>query len=255
MNYGFFRVAAASLKLKVADPEYNKEEIKKAIDEAVSEEARLLVTPELSVTGYTCADLFFTKALQKSADNALEDIVRYTSGKNIAVAVGMPVPFYNSLYNCAVVIQNGAVCGIVPKKHIANYNEFYEKRWFASGSQFKSCQPITVCGCDTFIGPQIFDLGVRCLAVFTPFRIGYCALFHSSPWYRIEIEISFCSAFYRPQTVLPGPRARITEVHAIACRHETLGGVGSVQEFCPFACTPPCSIDFLLRFDSFTSVF
>lgn len=159
MNYGFFRVAAASLKLKVADPEYNKEGIKKAIDEALKEEARLLVTPELSITGYTCADLFFTRALQNASEKALEDIVNYTSGKNIVVIVGMPVPFYNSLYNCAVIIQNGAICGIVPKMHIANYNEFYEKRWFASGSQFKSCQPINICGRDTLIGPQIFDLG------------------------------------------------------------------------------------------------
>lgn len=159
MNYGFFRAAAASLKLKVADPDYNKEEIKKAIDKAVSEEVRLLVTPELSITGYTCADLFFAKQLQNAAEQALGDIVKYTLNKNITVLVGMPVPFYNSLYNCAVVINDGAICGIVPKKHIANYNEFYEKRWFASGSQFKSCQPVNICGCDTLIGPQIFDLG------------------------------------------------------------------------------------------------
>lgn len=159
MNYGFFRVAAASLKLRVADPNYNKEEIKKAIDKAVSEDVRLLVTPELSITGYTCADLFFTKQLQHSAEQALCEIVKYTADKNIAVLVGMPVPFYNSLYNCAVVISDGRICGIVPKQHIANYNEFYEKRWFASGSQFKSCQPINLCGCNTLIGSQIFDLG------------------------------------------------------------------------------------------------
>lgn len=159
MNYGFFRVAAASLKLRVADPNYNKEEIKKAIDKAVSEDVRLLVTPELSITGYTCADLFFTKQLQHSAEQALCEIVKYTADKNIAVLVGMPVPFYNSLYNCAVVISDGRICGIVPKQHIANYNEFYEKRWFASGSQFKSCQPINICGCNTLIGSQIFDLG------------------------------------------------------------------------------------------------
>lgn len=159
MNYGFFRVAAASLKLRVADPNYNKEEIKKAIDKAVSEDVRLLVTPELSITGYTCADLFFTKQLQHSAEQALCEIVKYTADKNIAVLVGMPVPFYNSLYNCAVVISDGRICGIVPKQHIANYNEFYEKRWFASGSQFKSCQPINMCGCNTLIGSQIFDLG------------------------------------------------------------------------------------------------
>lgn len=159
MNYGFFRVAAASLKLKVADPDYNKEEIKKAIDMAEKKGAKLLVTPELSVTGYTCADLFFAKALQHSAEKALVDIVKYTEGKNIVVCVGMPVAFYNSLYNCAIVLYDGAIKGIVPKKHIANYNEFYEKRWFASSAQFKSCQNITFCGYDTQIGSQIFDLG------------------------------------------------------------------------------------------------
>ncbi|MDE5604858.1 MAG: NAD(+) synthase, partial [Eubacterium sp.] len=161
MNYGFFRVAAASLKLKVANPSYNKEEIKKAIDKAVSEDVRLLVTPELSITGYTCADLFFTKALQDAADEALVDIVEYTKEKNVAVVLGMPVPFYNSLYNCAVVVLNGEILGVVPKTHIANYNEFYEKRWFASGSQFKTCQYIDKWfgRYDTAIGNQIFDLG------------------------------------------------------------------------------------------------
>ena len=159
MNYGFFRVAAASLKLKVANPSYNKEEIKRAIDKAVSEEVRLLVTPELSITGYTCADLFFTKALQQSAGEALEDIAVYTQGKNIAVVVGLPVAFYNSLYNCAVVLMNGEILGIVPKTHIANYNEFYEKRWFASGKQFEACQGISLYGLETKIGNQIFDLG------------------------------------------------------------------------------------------------
>lgn len=159
MNYGMFRVASASLKLKVADPEYNKNEIIKAIDKALEEEVRLLVTPELSVTGYTCADLFFTKSLQNSAEKALCEIVKYTKGKEIAVLVGMPVPFYNSLYNCAVVIFDGDILGIVPKKNIANYSEFYEKRWFASGEQFEACQPINICGYETLIGEQIFDFG------------------------------------------------------------------------------------------------
>lgn len=159
MNYGFFRVAAASLKLKVANPSYNKEEIKKAIDKAVSEDVRLLVTPELSITGYTCADLFFTEALQDAAGEALVDIVEYTKEKNIAVVLGMPVPFYNSLYNCAVVVLNGEILGVVPKNHIANYNEFYEKRWFASGKQFEGCQGIGLYGYETKIGNQIFDLG------------------------------------------------------------------------------------------------
>lgn len=132
MNYGFFRVAAASLKLKVANPSYNKEEIKKAIDKAVSEKVRLLVTPELSITGYTCADLFFTKALQDAADEALFDIVEYTKGKNIVVIVGMPVSYYSKLYNCAIAVSNGKIVKIQQKLNLANYNEFYEKRWFST---------------------------------------------------------------------------------------------------------------------------
>ena len=156
MNYGFFRVAAASLKLRVADPEYNKEEIKKAIDEAVAEEARLLVTPELSITGYTCADLFFTKALQNKAKKALDDIIEYTSGKNICVIVGAPYAVQSKLYNCAFVIQDGRVRKIYPKTYLANYNEFYEKRWFDTppdriyASEYGDC----IMGCD-----GIVDLG------------------------------------------------------------------------------------------------
>ncbi len=134
MNYGMFRAAAASLKLKVANPTYNKEEIKKAIDEALKEDVRLLVTPEFSITGYTCADLFFTKALQEAADQALFEIAEYTKGKNIYVIVGSPCAFRNKLYNCAFIIYDGVIAGIVPKTHLANYNEFYEKRWFESAS-------------------------------------------------------------------------------------------------------------------------
>lgn len=159
MNYGFFRAASASLNLKVADPQYNKNSIINAIEAAEKEGARLLVTPELSVTGYTCADLFFTFALQNAANDALAQITATTKGKNIAVLLGMPVPFLGSLYNCAVLVRSGKIIGAVPKKHIANYNEFYEKRWFASGFDFETVQDISICGFDVKIGDQIFDLG------------------------------------------------------------------------------------------------
>lgn len=159
MNYGFFRAASASLNLKVADPQYNKNSIINAIEAAEKEGARLLVTPELSVTGYTCADLFFTFALQNAANDALAQITATTKGKNIAVLLGMPVPFFGSLYNCAVLVRGGKIIGAVPKKHIANYNEFYEKRWFASGFDFETVQDISICGFDVKIGDQIFDLG------------------------------------------------------------------------------------------------
>lgn len=159
MNYGFFRAASASLNLKVADPQYNKNSIINAIEAAEKEGARLLVTPELSVTGYTCADLFFTFALQNAANDALAQITATTKGKNIAVLLGMPVPFFGSLYNCAVLVRGGKIIGAVPKKHIANYNEFYEKRWFASGFDFETVQDISICGFGVKIGDQIFDLG------------------------------------------------------------------------------------------------
>lgn len=132
MNYGMFRVASASLKLKMADPEYNKNEIIKAIDKALEEEVRLLVTPELSVTGYTCADLFFTRALLDGSKKVVSEIVDYTKDKNIFVVIGAPCEYQCKLYNCAFVINNGEVVKIVPKKNLANYNEFYEKRWFAT---------------------------------------------------------------------------------------------------------------------------
>ncbi len=133
MNYGMIRVAAASLKLKVANPSYNKIEIKKAIYDAEREGVRLLVTPELSVTGYTCADLFFTKSLQDASYNAVEDIAEYTEGKDITVIIGAPCPVKQKLYNCAFVIYDGEIRAIIPKQNLANYNEFYEKRWFEAG--------------------------------------------------------------------------------------------------------------------------
>lgn len=103
--------------------------------------------------------MFFSKALYNSAMSALVEIAEYTNGKNIAVLVGVPVEYKNSLYNCAAVLVNGVVAGLVPKIHIANYNEFYEKRWFASGADFKTAQDIEFCGFNTKIGPQLFDLG------------------------------------------------------------------------------------------------
>ncbi len=132
MNYGFFRVASASLKLKVADPEYNASEIKKVIDEALTEQVRLLVTPELSITGYTCADLFFTRSLLDASSRAVNDLAQYTRDKNIFVVVGAPLEYQGKLYNCAFVLRSGEVVKIIPKQNLANYNEFYEKRWFAT---------------------------------------------------------------------------------------------------------------------------
>lgn len=158
-NYDFLRTAASSLKLKVADISFNTSAIKEAVDSAVSKDVRLLVTPELSITGYTCADLFFTNVIIRQSERAVAELKDYIKDKNIVLVVGAPIPFFNKVYNCAVVIDKDGVKGIVPKKHLANYNEFYEKRWFASGFDFVSAQPIAYAGDETKIGDMIFDLG------------------------------------------------------------------------------------------------
>ena len=133
-DYGFVRVAAASPKLKVADCDYNIAQIKQLIDDAVKQSVQLLCFPELSITGYTCADLFFQTALQRKAIVALMELVGFMKDKtSIITMVGLPLVHKNNLYNVAVVISSEGILGFVPKQEIPNHNEFYEKRWFTSG--------------------------------------------------------------------------------------------------------------------------
>ena len=135
-DYGFLRVAAAVPVVKVADPAVNAERICSLIGEASSKGVSLLVFPELCVTGYTCGDLFGQQMLTESAEKAVGRIREYTRGKAVTVVVGAPVRFADRLYNCAVVIRNGNIKGIVPKIHLPEYNEYYEARWFSSGRDF-----------------------------------------------------------------------------------------------------------------------
>ena len=132
-KFGYVRVAAAVPHMRVADCPYNATEIKKQITEAQQEGVEVVCFPELSVTGYTCADLFFTQQLQKDALAALEDICAYTRNLPIIVLVGAPLKVDNNLYNCAFVMTDGEVVGVVPKINLPNTGEFYEKRWFSSG--------------------------------------------------------------------------------------------------------------------------
>lgn len=132
-NLGYVRVAAAVPQMRVADCKYNANEIKKQIKEALQEGVEVVCFPELSLTGYTCADLFFTQQLQQDALIGLKDICAYTRDLPIIVLVGSPLKVDNNLYNCAFVITDGEVVGIVPKINLPNTGEFYEKRWFSSG--------------------------------------------------------------------------------------------------------------------------
>lgn len=132
-NFGYVRVAAAVPHMRVADCQYNANEIKKQITEAIEEGVQVVCFPELSITGYTCADLFFTQQLQRDALQALEQICAYTRNLPIIVLVGAPLKVDNNLYNCAFVMTDGDVVGVVPKINLPNTGEFYEKRWFSSG--------------------------------------------------------------------------------------------------------------------------
>ena len=138
MDYGFFRVAAAVPRIKVADIDFNRDAIFRLIDKAESERASLVVFPELSVTGYTCLDMFAQDLLLTKAEEAVGKIAWHTRGKHTTVVVGAPVRARGRLYNCAVVIRNGGIKGIVPKIYLPTYAEFDEGRWFASGSDFLS---------------------------------------------------------------------------------------------------------------------
>lgn len=132
-NFGFVRVCAAVPQLRVADCHYNAAQIKGQISEAIREGVEVICFPELSITGYTCSDLFFTQQLQQDALSAMENICAFTRNQPIVVLVGAPLKVDNNLYNCAFVITDGEVVGVVPKVNLPNTGEFYEKRWFTSG--------------------------------------------------------------------------------------------------------------------------
>ncbi len=130
MKYGFFKTAAASCDIKVANCAFNTESILKAIREAENSGAELIVLPELCITGYTCGDLFCQSTLLKEAITALAYIKEASLTLNIMISVGLPLEYNGKLYNCAAMLYRGSLLGIVPKTYLPNYNEFYEKRWF-----------------------------------------------------------------------------------------------------------------------------
>lgn len=131
-EYGFIRVGAIVNKLELASPIDNAKEIVKMLRKADNEGIAIVTTPELSLTGYTCGDLFLQDELLNTSENALDFILKETKDLDIISIIGMPIRCNNQLLNCAVVIEKGNILGIVPKTYIPNYSEFYEKRWFTS---------------------------------------------------------------------------------------------------------------------------
>ncbi len=155
MNYGYVKVAAAVPCVKVADCEFNAGQIEKQIIIAEGKGVQIIAFPELSVTGYTCGDLFAQQLLIEEAEMGLIQIVNNTRQLDIISIVGMPVALNGSLLNSAVVIQKGKVLGVVPKTYLPNYKEFYEKRWFTSACDVTETS-VRLCG-------QVVPLGKNLL--------------------------------------------------------------------------------------------
>lgn len=129
----FIKIAAACPVTRVADIDYNLENIFICTDEAYKNGAKSIVFPELAVTSYTCSDLFMQHTLLEKSNLAIEKLIEKSSGLDMLIAVGAPLNFKNALFNCAYIIFDGKLLGIVPKSYIPNYSEFYEKRWFSEG--------------------------------------------------------------------------------------------------------------------------
>jgi NAD+ synthase (glutamine-hydrolysing) len=137
-NYGFFRIGAAIPQLKVADCEFNAQQVAKHITEANDQEVQVVCFPELSISSYTCGDLFLQRTLIEGAEKVLVELLHNMQNLPICFIVGTPIEYNSKLYNCAVVCQHGKIKGIVPKVYLPNYSEFYEKRWFESYSNDES---------------------------------------------------------------------------------------------------------------------
>ena len=136
-EYGYIKVGAFVNKLHLGNPKENAKEIIKGLTEGIKKEVAILLTPELSLTGYTCGDMFLQDKLLKESLSALEEIKEATKDKDIIVLVGIPLEIDNELYNCATVLEKGKILGVIPKTFIPNYNEFYEARWFSSSKNLK----------------------------------------------------------------------------------------------------------------------
>jgi NAD+ synthase (glutamine-hydrolysing) len=159
-KYGYVRAAAAVPRVLVGNPDHNAREITALIKKGAEDQVKVMVFPELSVTGYTCADLFHQRGLLDGAEKALRTILAETADIDMLAAVGMPVEADNQLFNCAVVIHAGRILGVVPKTFIPNYNEFYEKRWFASSATRQSIT-VSLCGAAVPFGENLLFRNVN----------------------------------------------------------------------------------------------
>ena len=178
-GFGFVRVAAASPSVRVADCGFNARRILALMERAQDQEVAILVFPELCLTGYTCADLFHHQPLQQAALAGLEDLIGHTPGRfSGLVLVGLPLAVEGQLFNCAAVVYQGALLGVVPKSFLPTYREFYERRWFAPAAAAPSAD---------------IDLFGRSV----PF--GNDLVFAADGWPHLVVGVELCEDLWVPQ--------------------------------------------------------
>lgn len=154
MNYGFVKVASAIPSVKVADCKYNILQIESLIAQAEGKGVEVICFPELSLTAYTCGDLFAQQLLLDEAEMALISLLDFTRSLNIISIVGVPLPYRGMLLNCAAVIQKGKILGLIPKTFLPNYKEFYEQRWFTSATALPETS-VKICGQQVPLGNNL----------------------------------------------------------------------------------------------------
>ncbi|MBQ4093561.1 MAG: NAD(+) synthase, partial [Oscillospiraceae bacterium] len=153
MNNGFIRVMTRSPQVRVADVEFNTEQTLLAIDEAVAEQAALLVLPELGISSYSCGDLFLQNTILNASLQAAKTVAEYTAGKNLVVCFSLPLQKDGSLYTVAAVAANGELLGFVPKSYLPNYAEYYEARVFVPAPADNST--VDFFGTEVPFGPRL----------------------------------------------------------------------------------------------------
>lgn len=155
MKDGYIKVCAGSVSVTVADPERNLAELKRVITEADAANVNLLVLPELCITGYTCGDLFFSGLLIEKAEAVLDSLRSFTEDRYPTVVLGVPVKIGSKLFNCAAILHDGELLGIVPKTELPNYEEFYELRQYSPAKCAEGITSVHLCGRDVPFGTDL----------------------------------------------------------------------------------------------------
>lgn len=153
-KYNIARIAVVSPEVKIGDVQFNVDKIKEAVEIGLQNKCNFYLFPELSVTGYSCGDLFFQDNLHRAVHQALDELQKFTQQQAVTVVVGAPLRLLGKMFNCAVFISHGEICGVVPKTFIPNYDEYYEERWF-SGDADRNTDRIIINGKEVPFGTDI----------------------------------------------------------------------------------------------------